>query len=379
MQIRKLDTTRRAERARFVDFPFELYRDAPLWVPPLRGATLKILDARKHPFYEHSYADFYVAEQDGQVVGRVAMLENRHFNAYHQSKAAFFGYFETVEDIEVARALLRTAKEWTAAHGLDSILGPRGVMGIDGSVLVDGFEHRPAIGIPWNYPYYDAYIRDSGFEKDTDYLSGYARGNHEIPPRLYEIAARVKERRGFWIKTFKSRAEIREWIPRALEIHRQAMSGLHTYYPPTEAETREVIGSLLTIADPSLIKLVMKGDDIAGFILAYHDVSAGIQKARGRLFPFGWAYILWDRRKTEWCNVNGLGLLPQYRGLGANAMLYTELRDTIAAHGFKHIDTVQANETNFNSTSDHETLGVRWYKRHRHYKYALNDDGATAA
>ena len=261
MQVRKLDTTRKDERARFVDFAFDLYRDAPLWVPPLYGSTLKILDASKHPFYEHSIADFFVAEDNGRVLGRVAMLENRNYNAYHHSKASFFGYFEVIEDIEVARALLRTAKEWTAAHGLDTILGPRGVIGIDGSVLVDGFEHRPAIGIPWNYPYYDAFIRDSGFEKDTDYLSGYAPGDVVIPQRLYDIAARVKEKRGFWIKTFQSRAEIREWIPRALEIHRQAMSTLHTYYPPTEAETREVISSLLTIADPSLIKLVMKRAD----------------------------------------------------------------------------------------------------------------------
>jgi hypothetical protein len=267
--------------------------------------------------------------------------------------------------------LLGAAVEWAKGRGLDTILGPRGVVGIDGSVLVEGFEHRPALTIPYNYPYYDAFIKDSGFEKDADYLSGYTPGDHKIPPRLYEIAARVKEKRGYWIKTFESRAEIREWIPRALEVHRQAMSGLHSYYPPTENETRAVINTLLTIVDPSLIKLVMKGEDIAGFIIAYHDVSAGLQKARGRLFPFGWFHILRDRRKTEWANVNGLGLLPQYRGLGANAMLYTELADTINAYHFKHVDIVQVNETNFNSRSDMETLGVEWYKRHRHYKLTL--------
>jgi ribosomal protein S18 acetylase RimI-like enzyme len=122
------------------------------------------------------------------------------------------------------------------------------------------------------------------------------------------------------------------------------------------------------IVDPSLIKLVMKDDEIAGFLIAYHDVSAGLQKAGGRLFPFGWFHILRDRRKTDWVNINGLGLLPQYRGLGANAVLYTELRDTIAAHGFKHMDIVQVNETNFNSRSDMETMEIKWYKRHRHYK-----------
>jgi GNAT superfamily N-acetyltransferase len=371
MQVRKLDTSRKRERQQFVDFVFDLYRDAPLWVPPLYGDSLKILDRTAHPYYEHSDADFFVVESEGQTLGRMAMLENRNFNRHKQTKAAFFGYFEVIEDIEVARALLKTAVEWARGRGLDTVLGPRGVIGIDGSVLVDGFEHRPAIGIPWNYPYYDAFILDSGFEKDTDYLSGYAKGNHEIPPRLYEIAAKVKEKRGFWIKTFKSKAEIKEWIPKAMEIHRQAMSTLHTYYPPTEAETRAVINSILTIIDPSLIKLVMKGDEVAGFILAYHDVSAGLQKARGRLFPFGWAYILRDRQQTEWCNVNGLGLLPQYRGLGANALLYTELRDTVAGAGFKHVDVVQVNESNFNSRSDMETMGVSWYKRHRHYKKAV--------
>lgn len=371
MKVRKLDTTHKRERARFVDFVFDLYKDAPQWVPPLRGDSMEILDASKHPFYEHSVAEFFVAEENGEVLGRMAMLENRNFNNYHHRKSAFFGYFEVIEDINVARSLLATAKEWAKARGLDCIIGPRGVVGIDGSVLIEGFEHRPALTIPWNYPYYDAFIQDSGFVKDADYLSGYARGDHVIPERVYEIAAKVKEKRGFWIKSFASRAEIREWIPRALQIHRQAMSSLHSYYPPTENETRAVINSLLRIVDPSLIKLVMKGDDVAGFIIAYHDVSAGLQKARGRLLPFGWYHILRDRQKTDWANVNGVGLLPQYRGLGANAVLYTELRDTVAAHGFKHVDIVQINETNFNSRSDLETMGADWYKRHRHYKYEL--------
>jgi GNAT superfamily N-acetyltransferase len=371
MQVRKLDTAQKRERARFVDFVFELYKDVPQWVPPLRADAMEILDASKHPYYEHSAADFFVAEKNGRVVGRVALLENRNFNNYHNSKTTFFGYFEVIEDIEVARALLATAKEWAKTRGFDCIIGPRGVVGIDGSVLVEGFEHRPALTIPWNFPYYDAFILDSGFVKDADYLSAYARGDHEFPQRVYDIAAKVKEKRGFWIKTFASRDEIREWIPRALEIHRQAMSSLHSYYPATEKETRAVINSLLRIVDPSLVKLVMKGDDVAGFIISYHDVSAGLQKARGRLFPFGWYHILRDRQKTDWANVNGLGLLPQYRGLGANAVLYTELRDTIASYNFKHVDIVQVNETNFNSRSDMESVGAEWYKRHRHYKLSL--------
>lgn len=374
MRVRKLDTAQKRERQQFVDFVFDLYRDNSLWVPPLYNDALRVMDESKHPFYHHSYADFFVAESEGQTLGRMAMLENRNFNAYHKAKTAFFGYFETVDDPEVSGALLETARDWARAHDLDTIVGPRGLVGIDGSVLVEGFEHRPALTIPWNYPYYDVHIQSAGFVKDTDYLSGYARGDHKFPDRLYEIAAKVKEKRGFWVKSFRSKDEIRQWIPTALDIHRQAMSGLHSYYPPTEEETRAVIDSLLLIADPSLIKLVMKGDDVAGFIIAYHDISAGLQRARGRLFPTGWIHILRDRRTTNWCNVNGLGLLPQYRGVGANAMLYTEMRSTIAQHGFEHIDIVQVNEANFSSRSDMETLGIEWYKRHRHYRLSLSGE-----
>lgn len=371
MRVRKLDTTQSRERERFVDFEFELYKGNPYWVPPLRNDALKKLDSSRHPYYEHSTADFFIVEDAGKTAGRVAMLDNRRYNDYRGSKTAFFGYFEVVESSEASAALLETAVDWATARGLDMIIGPRGLVGIDGSVLVEGFDHRPALTIPYNYPYYDRLIKESGFEKDADYLSGYTTGDHVLPERVEALAERVKERRGFTIKTFKSRGEIREWIPRALEVHRQAMSELHSYYPPTEAETREVINTLLTIADPGLIKLVMKGDDIAGFIISYHDVSAGLQKANGRLFPFGWAYVLWDRRQTDWANVNGLGLLPQYRGVGANVILYSELAKTIREYGFKHVDIVQVNEDNFSSRSDMETLGVEWYKRHRHYKRVL--------
>lgn len=373
MRVRKLDTSQTRERELFVDFVFELYKDSDLWVPPLRGDAAGILNKEKHPFYEHSIADFYVVQEGENILGRMAMLDNRNFNGYHNSKTAFFGYFEVVEDIEAARALLATAKKWAREHDMDCIIGPRGVVGIDGSVLVEGFEHRPALTIPYNYPYYDAFIQDSGFVKDADYLSGYSAGDLILPDRIENVAAKVKKRGGFTIKTFKSKDEIREWIPKALEVHREAMSGLHSYYPPTEAETRNVINTLLTIGDPKMVKLVMKGDQVAGFILAYPDVSAGLQKANGRLFPIGWAYVLRDRQKTKWANVNGLGLLPQYRGLGANVMLYSELAKTVRDGGYEFVDVVQVNEENFNSRSDMESLGVSWYKRHRHYKYALTE------
>ena len=128
-----------------------------------------------------------------------------------------------------------------------------------------------------------------------------------------------------------------------------------------------IIGTLIDVADPRLIKLLLKDDQVIGFIFAYHDFSAGLQKAGGRLWPFGWYHLLRDRRRPEWVNVNGVGLHPDHQGLGGNTVLYAELRKSLSGLGFRHIEVVQVNETNFTSRSDMEAIGVRWYKRHRSY------------
>jgi GNAT superfamily N-acetyltransferase len=368
MRVRQLDTENKEDVRQFVEFPFDLYRDCPQWVPPLVSDSRDILNRNKHPFYEHSTAEFFVVEDKGRALGRISALENRNFNKYQKRKAAFFGYFEVVENQAAAQALLDAVAEWALARGLNEIIGPRGVIGIDGSVLVEGFEHRPALGIPYNYPYYDAFIKAAGYEKDTDYLSGYADLTTIVfSERVKRIMKKVKERRGYKVKSFSSRGELRRWVPEALKIHRKAMGGLHTYYPPTEAEVERVIGTIATIADPRMIKLVLKGDETVGFALAYPDISAGLQKARGRLWPLGWIPILLDRYRTKWVNVNGLGLLPEYQGLGANTMLYYEVYTTLINLGYEHVDMVQVNESNFASRSDMESLGATWYKRHRHY------------
>lgn len=372
MKVRKLNVDDSGDVARFVAFPFALYRGCAQWTPPIRSEAARILNRRKHPFYAHSCAEFFVVESEGQTLGRVALLENRRYNDFKKSRTAFFGYFEVVEDEQAAGCLLETAVSWARRRGLNEIIGPRGVIGIDGSVLVEGFDHRPALTIPYNYPYYDRLIKAAGFEKLTDLLSGYLPADYRMPPRLQRVAQKVKTRRGYWIKQFASRRELRQWIPRILAVHSQAFRQTRSYYPLSEAELQDVISTLKMIADPRLIKLVMKGEDIIGFIFAYHDISAGLQRVNGRLWPFGWMRVLWEKRRTNWLNVNGVGMLPAYQGLGGNVLLYTELAETINRfRQFKHVDIVQVDEQNENSISDMENIGVRWYKRHRHYRRTL--------
>jgi hypothetical protein len=369
MQIRKIDTTSPQDLRQFVNLPFELYKHDPNWVPPLVDEMKFVLNRDKHPFYQHSEADFFVAESQGQALARVAVLDNRRYNQYHQSSAAFFYYFECVQDPQVARALFDVAVDWAKQRQLNRLLGPKGMLITDGfGILVDGFRHRPALGIPYNPPYYVDLITGCGFEKETDYVSGYLHRDYQLSERIFDVAERVKKRRGFHIKVFKDKAEMRAWGPRIREVYNQAFVNVWGFCPLTEGETQVIADRLVSIAHPRLIKLVMKGDEVVGFLLAYHDISAALQKARGRLWPLGWLYILLEYRRTKWANLNGIGLLPEHQGVGADTVLFTELEKSLREFQFEHADLAQINEKNAKSKGEMEALGIKWYKRHRVYR-----------
>jgi hypothetical protein len=372
MQVRIIDTYNQQDVDRFVNFPYQLYAGSKQWVPPLLSSARKILNRDKHPFYEHSEAAFLLAEGDGQVLGRLAVMDNKNYQAYRQVKTAFFGFLEMVEDQAVAEALFSTAFDWARERGLETMIGPRGMNPTEATgMLVEGFEHRAAMTVPYNFPYYDAYVKAAGFEKDTDHLSGYLPGDYQLPERVLRIAERIKERRGMWIKTFTRKSEIREWVPRVFEVYSKSFVESHTYFPPTEREMEMIAGPIIEVTDPGLVKGVMKGDELIGFIIAYYDLSAALQRCKGRIWPFGWYWLKTEHRRTKWAIVNGAGLLPEYQGLGANVLLYTELAKTINDYGFEYADLVQVNEVNKSSMADMEAVGINWYKRHRAYKIQL--------
>jgi hypothetical protein len=212
---------------------------------------------------------------------------------------------------------------------------------------------------------------DSGLQKRFDHLSGYVSADQTMPERVFSIAERVKATRGFWIKSFTSKKELRGWIGQIGIVVNESFVGGLDYCPITPEETKLAGEQLLEVADPRLIKLVMKGEEIAGFVFGFPDLSEAIQRSGGRLWPLGWYYLLREYKRTKWVNANGLGLLPQYQGLGANAVLYTELARTIRDFKFEHADIVQIVEENVRSRSDMETMGVNWYKRHRTYKRTI--------
>jgi len=176
----------------FVEFPFHLYRHAKNWVPPLVSSVRLALNREKHPFYRHSEADFFLLERGGQVIGRIAAMENRNYNRYRHARTAFFGFFDVIANQKAAQMLLDVACQWAAERGLHTMIGPRGLIGTDGGgILVEGFEHRAAMGVTYNYPYYDGLIRRAGFVKDTDFFSGFIGEDFRLPERRTTTKANI--------------------------------------------------------------------------------------------------------------------------------------------------------------------------------------------
>ncbi|MCD6285074.1 MAG: hypothetical protein J7M39_04075, partial [Anaerolineae bacterium] len=318
MHIREIDTRNRRDVRKFIQLPFELYRNSPEWTPPLVSSVKLTLDRRRHPFYSDSAAAFFLAEEGESVVGRIAVLDNRRYNNYIQGKVAFFYHFDTIEDGSVVEGLFAAAKAWAGKRGLEVLKGPKGFVRSDAyGVLIEGFEHSASMGIPYNFSYYPSLLERIGAEKEVDYFTGYMIAQDELPERLFRLAEQIKARRGFWVKNFTTKRELRTWIPRIQEVNNRAFTQVWGYYPVDDAEIRMIGQQLLEVSDPRLLKVVMKEDEIAGFAFVFPDVSEALRKVRGRLFPFGWVPALVSLRTTHSLLANEGGLLPKYTAAGA--------------------------------------------------------------
>jgi len=375
LTIEKVDTDNKAQVKRFVELPYRLYKDCPQWVPPLYVDAYTYLNRKKHPFHEHSNVEFFLAVRDGQDVGRIAAIENRPFNKYHGVKKGNFYFFDCEDDLEAATALFNRVVAWSKAYELDTVVGPKGLGPLDGyGVLVSGHEHRQTMTmLNYNHPYYQQLVEAQGFEKEVDFVSCFLPADKfQVPERVEEIARRVMERGGLQVKKFGSKRQLVSWAARIGKAYNDAFVNNWEYYPLTKREIDFVVQNILTIADRRLIKIITHGDDVVGFLFAFHDVSAALQRARGRLFPFGLIDILLELRRTDTVAVNGMGILPKYQGHGGNALLYSEMGHTLLNFKqFTHVEMTQVAETARQMRADLKNLSGVEYKNHRVYRKQL--------
>lgn len=374
--IEKINTESKSQVRRFVRFPIRLYQGNPYWVPPLFIDAEMQLNRNKHPYYEHSDADFFIAVKDGIDVGRIAALENKRYNQYHQTSTAQFYLFDCIEDEQAASALFSNVFEWASQRGLNYVIGPKGFGPLDGyGILIEGFEHRQVMTMMnYNYPYYPTLVEMQGFVKEVDFVSCYLSAEKfRLPERVHQIAKRIQERGNLQVLRFKNKAELKAWVQRIGDAYNKAFVDNWEYYPLTDNEIDFVMQNLQTVADPRLIKIITHEEDVAGFLFGWRDLSSGLQRAKGRLLPFGLLQILLDMRQTKWIALNGAGILPEFHGRGGNALLYSEMEKTIHEYNFEHADLTQVAESAVQMRRDLENLGGKPYKNHRVYRKQLSN------
>lgn len=327
----------------------------------------------RFPFYRHSQAAFFIAYERSRAAGRLAVLDNRPYNEFNSSATAFFHLFECENNPAAARGLFEQGMNWARAQGLTKILGPKGFTPMDGfGLLVKGFEHRPAFGLPYNPAYYPELMEGCGFQPLREAVSGYLGAEFPFPQRIHDLADRIQQRRGLRIARYQRRADLRALVPKLQALYNGALRGTAGNAPISNDEAGALASQMLWFADPALIKIVMKDEDPVGFLFAYPDISAALQRTRGKIFPFGWAQLLRERARTDWININGAGLLPEYRGSGGMAILYSEMFKSVHESGrFKHAEVIQIGVENEAMQRDLENFGIDFYKIHRTYERDL--------
>jgi hypothetical protein len=375
LAIEKVDTDNKSQVKRFVEFYYDLYKDCPQWVPPLFVDAYLPLNRKKHPFFEHSDADFFLAVRDGKVVGRICAGENKLFNEYHKTRKAQFYFFDTINDLEVAKLLFEAAFDWARQRGLDTMIGPKGLSPFDGyGILIKGFEHRQMMTMMnYNHEYYPKLVEALGFEKEVDFVSCYLPAEaFKIPERVERIAQWAMQRGNLWVKHFKSKKELVSWAQRIGRTYNKTFIKNWEYYPFTQGDVDYAVQNVFMVADHRLIKLIMHGDDIVGFLFAFPDASAALQRAKGRLFPFGIVDLLVEMKRTKTVSGNGMGVLPEFQGTGGNALLYYELGKTILDnYDFRFVEMTQVAETTKQMRADLKNLNGVEYKNHRVFRKGI--------
>jgi hypothetical protein len=333
------------------------------------------LNKKKHPFHEHSDVDFFLAVRDGRDVGRIAIIENKPFNRYHNKKSVNFHLFECENDMEAATAMFNSAFDWAKSRGLDLVVGPKGMGPLDGyGIATLGYEHRQTMTmLNYNHAYYRELVEAQGFEKEVDFVSCYLPADKfKIPERVERITERVMQRGHLEVKHFKNKRELVAWASRIGKAYNEAFVKNWEYYPLTQREIDFVVDNIITVADHRLIKIITHGEDVVGFLFAFHDLSAALQRARGRLFPFGLPDLLLEMKRTNTVAVNGMGILPEFQGHGGNALLYYTMGKTLLEFKqFTQVEMTQVAETTEQMRADLKNLNGIEYKNNRVYRKKL--------
>lgn len=375
VEIRSVSTKR--DLKKFIRFNYELYKDNAYSVPDLYEDMLDTFSKEKNPAFEFCDAEYFLAYKDGKLVGRVAAIINNRANETWNTKNVRFGWIDFVDDKEVSAALLNAVSQWGKQHGMTDIVGPLGFTDIDAEgMLIEGFDQLSTMATIYNYPYYPKHMVELGFEKQTDWIEKKLFVPKSVPDGYQRIADIVMKRCNLHIHKIKSRKEIKNTdLPyRIFDLINEAYSPLFGYSKMSKRQVDQYVKSYFPLLDMRMVTVVEDANnEIVAVGVSMPSIARALQKAKGKLFPFGWFHLAKALffKHSDILDLLLVGVKPEYQSKGVNALLFADLIPTYIKMGFRYGETNPELEGNEKVQSQWKYLESETHKRRRCYHKAL--------
>ena len=350
-----------ADIKKFVDFPFKLYKNNPYWVPPIKKEEAKQLKRTENPAFDFCDARFWIAEKEGEVVGRIAAIINYMYLEKIEKKKGRISRIEFIDDMEVSGKLFETAESFLKEKGMTEVHGPLGFTNLDNQgLLIEGFDYLPSIASVMHFPYYQKHFEARGYLKENDWIE-FRLEIEEVPEKASRLVDIIVKRNSLEIVRLTKKSEMQAYLKEIFELLNVAFEELPYVAPFTGKMIEYSAKKYMDVLKPRYIVIIRKEGKVLAFIVGLPSLSKAMQKAQGKLFPFGVFHIMKAMKRPEVMDLLLTGVDPHYQKMGLPAILISELQKQIIANGVKYVETTGMFETN--------TKGITTWKNYKHIQH----------
>ena len=353
------------DRREFVDFQFELYQGNEFWIPPMKKDEIKQLSPQTNPAFETCDAKFWTAWDGGECVGRIGAIINKEYNNKTGVKYGRFTRFEVINDSDVTKKLFETAERWIKQQGMIGVHGPLGFNNLDNQgLLIEGFDYLPSIASVMHYPYMEKLVEDQGYKKENDWVE-FRLKIEEVPEKALRLVEIIKKRNNLEVIHFKEKSDMKRYLKDVFHLLNRAFDELPYVAPFSDKLIESATKKYMDVLQPKYIVVIKKEGEMVAFIVGLPSLSKAMQKANGKLFPFGFTHIMKAFKNPEVMDLLLTGVDPHYQKLGLPAILISELQQTMIDSGVKYVETTGMFETNLKGATTWKNYDHIQHKRRR--------------
>ncbi len=374
MGIQIVEVLNQSQRKKFVNLPYQLYKNNEFWVPPLKADELSSITPDKNPAFDFCKAKFWLAYQNGKIVGRIGAIVNDLWIEKIGEKIGRITRIEFVDNFEVVKELLVTAEMWLKEHGMVGVMGPLGFSNLDHSgILIEGHDRIPCMASDYHFDYYKGHIEKMGYTKERDWLEFRITFPDALPEKAVKVSGMIKKRYNLKTLSFNSRSELEPYREMIFKVFNDAFVGLFGTFRLPDRLVKFYINKFFPSINPRYVKVMLdKEDQLAGFVVALPSLSKALQKAKGKLLPFGWWHLKNALENPKEMDLMLTGVKPELQKMGGVSLLMNELWQTANADGIKYVETTGMLEDNFVAIQLWKSFDHIQHKRKRCFKKMFN-------